>query len=235
MQEICYLRIEDFHGSKPYDIKVTEKGSKTRIAPLTSQVGRMLTRYIAKERGSCPPDAAMFANRSGSQIGRAGVAYVLKANVDRARKASPGLFPDSPPPHMLRHSKAMHLLENGVNLIHIRDLLGHSSITATEIYAHASLELKRTALERASANVLHESRYSEKEKSDLIDWLRDNIRRLVMRSASAPGNTAVLRRDSAASHKTYAGRKSPAAPRPATSSTCSPEKGQAGTAQRKTV
>lgn len=70
----------------------------------------------------------------------------------------------------------MHLLENGVNLIYIRDFLGHSSVTTTEIYARCNPELKRKYIEQAS-NLITESveKYSKSEKQNLIAWLRENI------------------------------------------------------------
>lgn len=77
---------------------------------------------------------------------------------------------------LFRHSKAMHLLENNVNLIYIRDFLGHSSVTTTEIYARCNPELKRKYIEEAS-NFITETipDYSKTEKDDLLAWLRKNI------------------------------------------------------------
>jgi integrase len=66
----------------------------------------------------------------------------------------------------------MHLLENGVNLIYIRDLLGHVSVTTTERYAKANAEVKRRAIEQASSNILAESNFDDYEKDDLLNWLR---------------------------------------------------------------
>lgn len=62
-----------------------------------------------------------------------------------------------------------------MNLIYIRDFLGHSSVTTTELYAKANPELKREALEAASAKVIKKSGYSAKEKKDLIDWLKEEV------------------------------------------------------------
>jgi site-specific recombinase XerD len=59
-----------------------------------------------------------------------------------------GVIPDNITCHSLRHSKAMHLLQAGVNLVYIRDLLGHVSIKTTEIYARADSKQKRIALEK---------------------------------------------------------------------------------------
>jgi len=75
----------------------------------------------------------------------------------------------------LCHSRSMHLLENGINLIYIRDLLGHVSVTTTERYAKSNAELKRNAIDRASSNLIKESKYDEDKKEDLLDWLRSVI------------------------------------------------------------
>ena len=66
-----------------------------------------------------------------------------------ARKIKIELYLSKIHPHILRHSKAMHLLKNGVNLIYIRDFLGHSSVITTEIYARCNPELKRKYIEQA--------------------------------------------------------------------------------------
>ena len=69
----------------------------------------------------------------------------------------------------------MHLLENGVNLIYIRDLLGHVSVTTTERYAKANAEVKRKAIERANSNMIPDSNYDDGKKKDLLNWLRNII------------------------------------------------------------
>ena len=69
----------------------------------------------------------------------------------------------------------MHLLENGVNLIYIRDLLGHTSVTTTEIYSKANPEIKRKHIEEASAQLIDVLDYDDTKKDDLLDWLRNNI------------------------------------------------------------
>ena len=69
----------------------------------------------------------------------------------------------------------MHLLENGVNLIYIRDLLGHTSVTTTEIYSKANSEIKRKHIEKSSAQLIDVSDYDDTQKNDLLDWLRNNI------------------------------------------------------------
>ena len=69
----------------------------------------------------------------------------------------------------------MHLLQANVNLIYIRDFLGHASVTTTERYAKADSEIKRKAIEKASSNILPDKKYSNKEKHELLDWLKTII------------------------------------------------------------
>ena len=81
---------------------------------------------------------------------RSGVAKLLARHVRAVRKRDPGWAPGLPvTPHTLRRSRAMHLIQAGVNLIYIRDLLGHADVSTTEIYARADAETKRKAIENA--------------------------------------------------------------------------------------
>lgn len=75
-------------------------------------------------------------------------------------------------PHF-RHSKAMHLLKAGVNLIYIRDFLGHSSIVTTEVYTRLNPKIKKEHLRKNSASLEVQEKYSAKEKDDLMNWLKN--------------------------------------------------------------
>ncbi len=120
-------------------------------------------------------DEPLFSNRMSKKITRAGLSYILNKYVEQARVINKDLFPEKMSAHVLRHSKAMHLLQSGVNLIYIRDFLGHSSVTTTEIYAKSDPEIKRKAIEKASTKVLPNEKFSAKEKEDLCDWLKTVI------------------------------------------------------------
>ena len=88
---------------------------------------------------------------------------------------NPELIPKRITPHCLRHSKAMHLLQAGVNLVYIRDILGHVSIQTTEVYARADSKQKREALEAAYTEVLPalgEEKTSWERDSELRSWLK---------------------------------------------------------------
>jgi len=88
-----------------------------------------------------------------------------------ARNTNPELVPDNISCHCLRHSKAMHLLQSGVNLVYIRDFLGHYSVQTTEVYAKADSRQKRQALEKAYVDVTPNADPVWQENSDLLEWL----------------------------------------------------------------
>jgi len=175
VQELIDLRIGDISFRAPNTITLHGKGRKVRTVPISQNVAALLARYL-KNKHRSSPEQILFANRADKPFSRSGVSYVLNKYAQIARRERPELYPSSLHPHVLRHSKAMHLLECGVNLIYIRDFLGHSSVTTTEIYAKCNPELKRKYIEMAGIALECEvSYYDESEKDALINWLRENI------------------------------------------------------------
>lgn len=172
VQEIVDLTIGDVRFISPATIKLTGKGKKIRIVPLLSGSESLLRIYMkAYKLEQVDSTHPLFCNRSGVKFTRAGIAYTLKKYADMARNVSPNLIPETVTPHCLRHSKAMHLLQANVNLIYIRDLLGHSEIKTTEIYARADTTLKRKALEKASPvnQLIQYPTWTDDD--DLMAWL----------------------------------------------------------------
>jgi site-specific recombinase XerD len=173
--ELCATRICDVRFEHPCTIRLYGKGRKVRVIPISKQVAEIIRKFIEKTHHRGEPTEHLFLNNKNEPIGRAGVAYVLKKYADLAHGLHPEKVPRKTNPHQLRHSKAMHMLEAGVNLIYIKDFLGHSSVTTTEVYARANPEMKRKAIEEASANVIKKTRFSVKDREDLLAWLRKNI------------------------------------------------------------
>jgi site-specific recombinase XerD len=69
----------------------------------------------------------------------------------------------------------MHLVQAGVNIIYIRDFLGHVSVQTTEIYAKADSNAKRKALEQASKNIVPESKFTKNKENELLIWLKNLV------------------------------------------------------------
>lgn len=177
VQELVDLTPGDLHLTSPCYVTLFGKGRKKRLVPLQSQQVELLKSYMAENRLDVlsANHRPLFQNNRGGKLTTAGVTYILSQYVAKARTACPDHFPDRISPHSLRHSKAMHLLQAGVNLVYIRDILGHVSIQTTEIYARADSKQKRIALEAAYTDVLPnvERKTSWEKDSDLKMWLKN--------------------------------------------------------------
>ena len=114
----------------------------------TKPCAQVLRQYICENHLDIPErrNDQLFTNPQGKKLTRSGVSYVLAKYIHKANTAVGSFFPQITP-HCLRHSKAMHLVEAGKNLIYIRDFLGHESIETTQVYAKANPEARRKALE----------------------------------------------------------------------------------------
>ena len=155
-------------------VTMLRKRRKMCQCPLSSAVTEHLKQYLSVWNLDTPEksDAPLFTNHQGERIGRAGIAYIVRKYTDIVKTENPELIPCSVSPHMIRHSKAMHLLQAGVNLIYIRDWLGHESVKTTEIYARADSEMKRSAIQKAAAAVLPQPTQNLwSEDAGLLDWL----------------------------------------------------------------
>ena len=174
-QEMADLTVKDVRLDTPSTVKITGKGGKTRIVPLMEPTANLVCKYISDFglSGGAKHSYPLFPNRNGAKLTRAGIKYILDKYVDKAKKERPGLLPDVISPHSFRHSKAMHLLHAGVNLVYIRDILGHADLKTTEIYARIDGEMKRKALEEAFTNDLPtEETPLWQQNGELLDWLQ---------------------------------------------------------------
>jgi len=177
VQELADLCKNDIRIKTPTTVQLSGKGNKTRIIPIMPQTAKILKLYMNNTRWFKFNDfnTPLFFNKKGDKLTRAGIAYILNKYVSIAKLDDPEHFCSAVSPHTLRHSKGMHLLEGGVNLIYIRDFLGHSSVVTTEIYAKSNPEVKRKAIETASQNMLPQKMYSKREKVDMEKWLKDMV------------------------------------------------------------
>lgn len=176
VQEVIDLTPASLNLNKPYTITVLGKGCKKRIVPLQEEQVNLLQLYLTENNldKSFSNQKPLFANNRGGKLTNAGITYILNIYASNARMTNPKLIPDKISPHCLRHSKAMHLLQAGVNLVYIRDILGHVSIQTTEIYARADSKQKREALEAAYTNVIPNQveLCSWEKDSQLKEWLK---------------------------------------------------------------
>jgi site-specific recombinase XerD len=131
----------------------------------------ILAAYLAEHHLDTPghDDHPVFFNQHRSKLSRGGIAWIIRKY--QARTDNPQLAGADVSPHTLRHSKAMHLYEAGVPLPYIRDILGHVDLSTTEIYARASTEAKRKALEAAYTDTTSDDLSEWNQDPGLLDWL----------------------------------------------------------------
>jgi integrase/recombinase XerD len=128
------------------------KGSKPRRLPITTQTARHFERYAAVFHPSPDPAAPLFytvRNHNRPRMSDDNAARLVRQHAATAKATCPDI-PDRVHPHMLRHSRAMHLYQNGMPLALLAEWLGHADPETTLIYAHADTEMKRQALEKAN-------------------------------------------------------------------------------------
>ncbi len=143
VSELCDLLISNLFEEDGF-IKVIGKGNKERIVPIGEQAIREINLYKDNFRRQLPNvkghEDYLFLNRFGKKISRISVFEIVKENVLRA-----GIHKVISP-HTFRHSFATHLVEGGANLRAIQEMLGHESITTTEIYTHLDLNYLRDTI-----------------------------------------------------------------------------------------
>ena len=168
VQELCDLNVADIRRSTPMTAAIRGKGSKIRYLPVMDPTARLVADYLQHRdphTGLGADADPLFHGPNHSRLTRSGIAKLLARHVQAVRARHPGWAPGvQVTPHTLRRSRAMHLIQAGVNLIYIRDLLGHADVSTTEIYARADAEAKRKAIENA---------YQPLTPNVLPDWTLD--------------------------------------------------------------
>ena len=172
VQELVDLRVRDVVLVNPAVLILTGKGNKVRRVPLMKNTLSLLQYYFQEHslNNDWKKDYPLFINKQHKKLTKEGIAYIISQYVGSARKLFASM-PEKVMPHMFRHSKAMHLLQAGVNLIYIRDFLGHENIKTTEIYAKCDSESKRKAIENAYPDLVDSNLPDWNKDAALLDWL----------------------------------------------------------------
>ena len=145
VSELIGLRISQLYLELDY-IRVRGKGDKERLVPIGKDASRYIKIYREQIRSQLNPAKGMedilFLNKRGSALSRVMVFYIIR---DLARMAG---INKAVSPHTFRHSFATHLVEGGADLRAVQEMLGHASITTTEIYTHLDRDFLRKTLEQ---------------------------------------------------------------------------------------
>jgi len=142
------IRVSECSGLRNIDVdfdacvvSVVGKGGHERTVPMNERVAHAMSLY-RHHRGPAVPMAPFFRSRRGNAMSRGAIYERVRTWGHRAK------ITKRVSPHRLRHTFATHLVRNGVNLVTIRDLLGHKQITSTQVYLHSTAEDLRRAAEK---------------------------------------------------------------------------------------
>jgi integrase/recombinase XerC len=138
--ELVGLNIDDIDFAADA-VRVRGKGGKERIVPIGREERAALERYLATR--TAQDAAAVFLNRQGGRLSTRAVQTIVKRALSRVAVAA------AAHPHALRHAFATHLLERGADLRAVQELLGHSSLSTTQVYTHVTVERLRKVYDRA--------------------------------------------------------------------------------------
>lgn len=172
VQELADLKVKNIRLSPPPQVTLTGKGRKVRSVPLMDKTAGIMKAYM-EENGlnqHGKEEQPLFSNARGEKLTRQGISYILKKYTDECHLA--GISP-----HLLRHTKAVHLTEADVNPFFIRDFLGHADIKTTGIYAKSNMKMKKAALEKINTSKQNPLPVQNDDKKwtadkDLMEWLR---------------------------------------------------------------
>ena len=162
VSELIGLRCEHVVLGTGAHVQCTGKGRKDRCTPLRREAAAALRAWLAERKGQ--PADPVFPNARGRALSTDGVEYILAKHVATAQQHCPSLEKKRVTPHVLRHTAAMELLQNGVDRSVIALWLGHESMETTQVYLHADMALKEKALAKAAPLGIKIRRYRPDDK-----------------------------------------------------------------------
>lgn len=182
VSELIGIRGCDVSINAPKLLVIHGKGGKIRHIPIIKQMAPYFEKYLMENKCLQPQNLAdfIFKSHTGAKFTRQGINYTVSKYAKLARDIEPSLIPMDCSPHKIRHSTAMSLLEDGVDLITIRDLLGHSSVQTTEIYAKISASKSRAAIEAASKEIVPKEDAIWETDFTIKEWLKDMSHNKIM-------------------------------------------------------
>jgi len=175
VQELIDLTPASFRFDEITTVRLHGKGNKIRIIPLSATQVANLRQYMHEEKLETPEcqSCPLFPNPRGEKLSRMAVLNIVKKYHRMAREINREDIPERIGCHSLRHTKAMHMLEADINLVYIRDFLGHTSTTTTEVYARASDKMKQKALSKLNPGIIDENPTSWQKDHQLLSYLKD--------------------------------------------------------------
>ena len=175
VSELINIKICDINLSDTASITLYGKRNKIRIVPISNELVKLINKYF-KNQYVDYGEGLLLYSKNHKQYSRFGINFIINSLVDKLKLEYPNYFKENYHPHSFRHSKATHLYNNGTPLLYIKDFLGHSTITTTEIYASPDSKKQRELILENAQEIKIKTNYSDNKKETLDNWLKNNMK-----------------------------------------------------------
>lgn len=175
VSELINIKLNDLNLSDNASITLYGKGSKTRIVPISQELVKLINKYL-KEIYINYGEEYLFYSTHKKKYYRNSINKIINQIVLKLNLKYPEYFKGNYHPHSFRHTKATHLYNNGTPLLYVKEFLGHSTITSTEIYATPDTKKQREQILKNSETINTKNKYSNTKKDTLDNWLKNNMK-----------------------------------------------------------
>lgn len=173
VSEFIEIRLNDIDFKRKM-ISILGKGRKQRQVPISSNVISILSKYIIIY--NLQNNDYLFVNSRSEKLTRPGITHIINKYTEECRKENKDFFQEIITPHVLRRSKATHLLECDINIYYIRDFLGHDSVQTTEMYARTNVNLLQKAIIERTDKLELNKEYKIKQDDLTITSILDRFK-----------------------------------------------------------
>ena len=173
--EFINIKLSDLNLSDDASITLHGKGNKTRIVPISQELVKLINKYLKEVYISYGDDYLFYSNYK-KKYSRYSINKIINQIVLKLNSIYPEYFKGNYHPHSFRHTKATHLYNNGTPLLYVKEFLGHSTITSTEIYATPDTKKQREQILKNSETINTKNKYSNTKKDTLDNWLKNNMK-----------------------------------------------------------
>lgn len=175
VSEFINIKIADLNLRENANIILYGKGNKVRAVPISEELVKLIGKYL-NDAYINYGENYLFYSSYKKKYTRQSINFMIKTLVFELKEIYPNNFKGCYHPHSFRHTKATHLYNNGTSLLNVKEFLGHSSLTSTEIYATPNIKKQREEILKNSESLNVKNRYSNVKKETLDNWLKTNMR-----------------------------------------------------------
>lgn len=175
VQELINIKTNDISLTDNASITLYGKRNKVRIVPISSELVKLLNKYF-KQTYTDYGEGLLFYSIQRKKYDRSSINIIVKTLIEKLKILYPNYYKGNYHPHSFRHSKATHLYNNGTPLLYIKDFLGHSSVTTTEIYSTPDTKKQRELILENANEIKVKTNYSDNKKETLDNWLKNNMK-----------------------------------------------------------